>query len=93
MICLSSLVSSGNFLLERRPLKATITQQGAELEREEKGGLTDLFEVIGDVCGEDHFDNDLAHVPVLRFRQQLKNVILGVKKQLESDRTMMVLED
>jgi len=66
---------------------------GEFLARETTFESHDLFEVIGDVCGEDHFDNDLAHVPVLRFRQQLKDVILRVKKQLESDRTMMVLED
>mmetsp|Transcript_8182 Transcript_8182/g.9875 ORF Transcript_8182/g.9875 Transcript_8182/m.9875 type:complete len:289 (+) Transcript_8182:675-1541(+) len=52
-----------------------------------------LFEMVGQVARENHFDDDLSHVPILRLAQQLKHIILRVQKQFECDGAMMVLED
>ena len=40
--------------------------------------LTDKIEVIGDVCAQDHLGNDLSDIPVLGFRKELEDIILGV---------------
>lgn len=57
-----------------------------------KKALTDLFEVVRNVARQDHLRYDLAHVPVLRLRQQLEDVVLRVQQQLEGDRAVVVLE-
>ena len=88
--CLSSLLSSGNFLEARRPLNSTAN---LKIDDSYKKQLTDLFEVVRNVTRQDHLRNDLAHIPVLRFWKQFKNVVLGVEQQLERDCAVMVLED
>ena len=57
-----------------------------------KKALTDLFEVVRNVARQYHLRYDLAHVPVLRLRQQLEDVVLRVQQQLEGDRAVVVLE-
>ena len=87
--CLSSLLSSGNFFEARRPLNSTAEFQ---ISDSYKKALTDLFEVVRNVARQDHLRYDLAHVPVLRLRQQLEDVVLRVQQQLEGDRAVVVLE-
>lgn len=50
-------------------------------------------EVIRKVTRGNHLDYDLTDVPVLSLTQQLKDVVLRVEKDFESDGTVMVLED
>ena len=53
--------------------------------------LTDLLEMIADVRGENRFDDDLTHVPVLSLTQKLKDVVLGVQEQFEGYGAVVVL--
>lgn len=41
--------------------------------------LTYLLKVVRNVAGEDHFDDDLAHVPILCFTKQLEDIVLRVE--------------
>ena len=52
-----------------------------------------MFQMVGDVSREDHFNDDLAYVPVLSLAKEFKDVVLGVEKELESDCTVMVFKD
>jgi hypothetical protein len=87
IICLSSFVSSGNFLELNLPLNAT-----RKKDKYRMCELTDEREVVTDVRGENHLCDDLAHVPVLGFRKQFKNVILRVQQKLERNGAVMIFK-
>ena len=53
--------------------------------------LTDLLKMITDVRGENRFDDDLTHVPVLSLTQKLKDIVLGVQEQFKGYGAVMVL--
>ena len=49
--------------------------------------------MVRNVRTQDHLRNDLAHIPVLSFRKQFKNIVLRIEEQLKCDGAMMVLKD
>jgi hypothetical protein len=49
--------------------------------------------MVGHICVQDHLCNDLPDIPILSFTQKLKNVVLRIKQQFESDGAMMILKD
>ena len=48
--------------------------------------------MIADVRGENRFDDDLTHVPVLSLTQKLKDIVLGVQEQFKGYGAVMVLQ-
>lgn len=48
-----------------------------------------MFEMVGDVSSQNHFRDNLPHVPVLGLAQKLENVILGVEENFKSHRTVV----
>ena len=49
--------------------------------------------MVGDITRQNHLDNGLPHTPVLGLTQQLKDIVLRIEEQFESDSTVMVLKD
>ena len=47
--------------------------------------------MISYVRGENRFDDDLTHVPVLSLTEKLKDVVLGVQEQFKGYGAVMVL--
>jgi len=49
--------------------------------------------MVCDVCAQNHFGDDLSHIPILSFGEKLENIVLWIKKQFESNSTVMIFKD